>query len=366
MRLLPDEPYRRAAYLVFYSLLGILAVYVVAAYLFPLLLPFLIAFGAAALLRRPSAALARKLKLPQKAVSVALVIIVLIAGLGLVTVVAVEVAEQLGELAKSLLGGESAFLAGMNTTMEKIGDFLARLPFFGIGDDDALRENIGSATTEMVRSAVVSVAARLPGIAARLIAAVPRALIFSIVTILSAIYFCADYEHILRWIKAHLRGRPLDALREMYGQTGRTLVRYGKAYAVLFLFTFAELLAGFVVLKIRYAFLLALFVAVIDILPVLGTGTVLIPWAVVLFIMGEARTAVGLLILYAVIALLRQILEPRIVGAGIGMPPLLALIAMYVGLRLFGFFGMLLLPIVAVVLKNTIQAFRDGAKKERS
>ena len=74
----------------------------------------------------------------------------------------------------------------------------------------------------------------------------------------------------------------------------------------------------------------------------------------------------GLLILYAVISVLRQILEPRIVGAGIGMHPLLALASMYVGLRLFGFFGMLLVPLVAVIVKITIAAFRKSPAKEES
>lgn len=74
--------------------------------------------------------------------------------------------------------------------------------------------------------------------------------------------------------------------------------------------------------------------------------------------------AVGLLVLYAVISVLRQILEPKIVGAGIGMHPLLALISMYVGLRVFGFFGMLLLPLVVVIVKNTVAAFRKAHPKE--
>ena len=106
--------------------------------------------------------------------------------------------------------------------------------------------------------------------------------------------------------------------------------------------------------------------ALVDILPVLGTGTILIPWSVYLFFAGDIRTAVGLLILYAVISVLRQILEPKIVGAGIGMHPLLALVSMYVGLKAFGFFGMLLLPLAVVIVKNTIAAFKPRRKEEVS
>ena len=362
MRFLPDEPYRRTVYIVFYSVLGIMVVYVAAKYIFPILLPFLIAFGAAALLRRPSAALAARLRLSQKVTSVVLVLVVLTGLIALVSVIAAEAVSQLSALAKRLVGQQDEILSGLSALLDKVGAFLAKMPLFPGDDADSMRESIGTAFSELVKNTLVSFVSRLPGIVGRLVSAVPQALIFSVMTVLAAIYFCADYEKILRWIKSHLKGRPLAAVREMYGQTGRTLVRYLKSYAVLFFLTFAELFVGFTVLKIDYAFLIALVTAIVDILPILGTGTVLIPWAVCLFLVGNTRAAVGLLILYAVISLVRQIVEPRIIGAGIGLHPLAALVSMYVGLRMFGVFGMLAMPIAVVIVSNTVRAFRRPEK----
>ena len=366
MGFLPEEPYRRTVYLVFYSLLGILAVYVIAKYIFPVLLPFVLAFAAASLLRRPAAAVAKKTKIPQRIVSVVLVILFLSAGIGVLFAAVMEAAEQLGALARGIAAGENTILSNFTAMLDKIGEFAAGLPFFSGEDADTLRDTIGEALTDMLKNAVFTFASKIPGYAGKIAAAVPQVLIFSVVTVLSAVYFCADYEKIISYIKTHVHGKPRDALREMYGQTGHTLMKYFKSYVILFLFTFAELFIGFLILGQKYAFLLALMTALVDILPVLGTGTVLIPWAVYLFFAGDIRTAVGLLILYAVISVLRQILEPKIVGAGIGMHPLLALVSMYVGLKAFGFFGMLLLPLAVVIVKNTIAAFKPRRKEETS
>ena len=110
MQFLPEEPYRRTVYIVFYSLLGIFAVYVFAKYIFPIVLPFVIAFAAATLLRRPAAAVSRKTGISQRVVSVVFVILFLTVGLGLLFVAVMEAVEQLGALARSIVVGENAIL----------------------------------------------------------------------------------------------------------------------------------------------------------------------------------------------------------------------------------------------------------------
>ena len=116
------------------------------------------------------------------------------------------------------------------------------------------------------------------------------------------------------------------------------------------LITFSELFSALLVMGYRYAFLIALGTAVIDILPVLGTGTVLIPWAVITLLAGDTVRGVALLCVYAGMTVVRQVLEPRIVGKYIGLPPLAALACMYLGLRLFGVPGLVLFPVVGMVI----------------
>ena len=111
------------------------------------------------------------------------------------------------------------------------------------------------------------------------------------------------------------------------------------------------LLVGFLVLRVKYAFLLALLIAIVDLLPVLGVGTVLIPWAITVLLGGNYVFGVGLLILYAVVLIVRQLCEPRLIGKSLGIAPLPALFATYAGWQLLGFVGMLIAPLAAVLIK---------------
>ncbi len=113
---------------------------------------------------------------------------------------------------------------------------------------------------------------------------------------------------------------------------------------------------GYIILDIKYAFFLAIITAIADILPILGPGTILIPGSVILLISGNHFQAAGFLGLYLIVTILRQFLEPRIVGGNIGLHPLVTLIFMYLGFRLFGFAGLILGPIFAIMLKSLQKA----------
>ena len=117
-----------------------------------------------------------------------------------------------------------------------------------------------------------------------------------------------------------------------------------KAYALLLGITFLELCAGLWLLGVRYFLPIAAGIALLDILPVLGTGTILIPWVLISFLTGNRSFAVGLLLLYLFITIARNFLEPKIVGDCIGLHPLVSLVSIYAGLYLFGVTGALLMP----------------------
>ena len=364
LHFLPKEPYRRAAYLVFYILLGIAVLYVFFRWLFPVLLPFAIAFGAAALCHRFATVLAAKTKLSVRFWSILFVLLLFL----LLTALAVTGigigADQLASLAGGLLGEDATWLSDVRDVLDRVGAFFAKLPIFSGEDGAALRAEIADAAIDILKNAAVSLSARIPALVGSLASFVPRALLCAAVTVLSAVYFAADYDRIAPFLREHLSARHFGTLRDAARRVGKTIFSFGKAYAILFLLTFAELLLGLTLLKQPYALLLALGIAVVDILPVLGTGTVLLPWAGYLLIAGEPRRAVGLLVLYLVITVCRQIAEPRIVGARIGLSPIPALLSMYIGLRLFGLLGLILFPLVAVIGKDAIAAVRDAKKEE--
>ena len=116
--------------------------------------------------------------------------------------------------------------------------------------------------------------------------------------------------------------------------------------------TFAELFVAFSLMGVSYAFLTAAAVARVDLLPILGVGTVLLPWSAISFLLGDPRLGIGLLLTYAVVSLVRQFVEPRLIGKELGIPPLLSIITMYVGFRLFGFIGLISAPAVAMLVAN--------------
>ena len=129
-------------------------------------------------------------------------------------------------------------------------------------------------------------------------------------------------------------------------------VGYLRAYLILMLVTFLILLVGFLILRVDYALLLAALFALLDFLPVIGIEILLLPWGIFLLFSGNFPLGIGLLLLYGLLTLVRQILEPRLVGQSLGLHPLLALGAMYAGLQLFGFLGLMLLPGALLILRN--------------
>ncbi len=160
-------------------------------------------------------------------------------------------------------------------------------------------------------------------------------------------------------IKAAVRNRiqaqrlqpVLDVIRRLKHTVGGWL----KAQIKLSVITFSVATAGLLLLRIRYAPLWAALIALVDIFPVLGTGTVLIPWSLVAFLQGDRLLAFGLLGLYAAAAVTRTIMEPRLVGKQLGIDPLVTLLALYVGFKLFGLLGMILAPILAVTTTQLLE-----------
>ena len=179
----------------------------------------------------------------------------------------------------------------------------------------------------------------------------PSAFVFLVMTILATYFLLNDKRYFKSWLYENL---PVGLTVHMTGvkrELTGALGGYLKAQLILMCITFGELTIGFLVLRVHYALFLAIIVAVMDAIPVLGTGTVLIPFAAISFIMGNWVLGVGLLVLYGVCLLVRQMLEPKIISHQIGLHPLVTLVFMYLGLKLFGFLGMILGPPFALIVR---------------
>lgn len=185
-------------------------------------------------------------------------------------------------------------------------------------------------------------------------AAVPRAVLSLLVFFLTCFYLSLDGARLLSGLLDCLPVGSREGVRQKCAAMADALRAYLRAYVLIFLLTLAELTVGFCIVGVRYAFLIAVLVALLDLLPVLGSGAVLLPWSAVAFLSRDVRTGVGMLVLWGVITLVRQIAEPRIVGGSLGLHPLLALACMYVGFRLFGAIGLVLGPCACIVGKSIV------------
>ena len=203
-----------------------------------------------------------------------------------------------------------------------------------------IQSKLGSLSTSVVKW-VASVAASLPS-----------TLVAFIVTLVSTFFITAEYNKIKFFIKKQIPERYNEMAGDAFQTFGRTVKRLIQSYLLIMSITFVELAIGLTLLRIDYSIIVAALIALIDLLPVLGTGTILIPWGIGSLIVGDLWLGFGILLIYVIITIVRNILEPRIVGNRIGLHPLVTLLFMYLGLRVFGVVGMFLFPMLIIVLKN--------------
>ena len=192
----------------------------------------------------------------------------------------------------------------------------------------------------------------------RFLGALPSS-IFFLMTMILSVYFAAGELPRLRELGTLKLPEPVSRWVHTAGGSVRTaLGGWFRAQIKLMGVTFMLLTVGLCLLRVDSPLLLAVLISVLDALPVFGTGTVLIPWAVVSILSGEMGLGLGLLGLYGAAALTRNVLEPKVLGATLGLSPLLTLVAIYAGWRLFGLWGMILLPMGAMVLGQLVAASR--------
>jgi len=182
------------------------------------------------------------------------------------------------------------------------------------------------------------------------IAGIPGLIIKLILMIISCFFFLLDYDKVRAFFHSLLPKK--KAVETVKWYVKNTLLVYIRSYTLLFLLTYVELSVGFQIIGIPYAPIIGLMVAVFDILPILGTGGILLPWAVVLLIIKKIPMGIGMFLLYLVITVIRNILEPKLVGKQIGLHPLATLISLYVGLKVVGILGMLIFPTTLAVLSS--------------
>ena len=185
---------------------------------------------------------------------------------------------------------------------------------------------------------------------------IPSVLIATIVTFISAYFFIAERDEVIEWAK---KVSPEPVVRRMsmvIDNLKFAVGGYFKAQFKIMGVVCLILVIGFVILKVHFYFLLALLIAFRDFLPFFGTGTALIPWALYKLLVKDYRMVVGLIILYGVTQLVRQLIQPKLVGDSMGMRPLLTLLFLYIGYKAGGIFGMIFAVPIGMIIINLYKA----------
>lgn len=186
---------------------------------------------------------------------------------------------------------------------------------------------------------------------------IPTIIIYLVITILSLYFICTDKIYILDLAEHHMPRSWVKKVGNHVREISHSLGGYLKAELTLVFVSFIISLIGlyifmFVGLNIRYPLLIALITAFVDALPILGSGTVMIPWAIISALDGDLNLGIAIITLWIIMCVVRQFLEPKLVSNKIGIHPIFTLIAMYTGFKLIGVIGMLIGPIVLIIIKS--------------
>lgn len=327
-------------------------VYIGIKYFLPLLMPFVIGLIIAVVFRKLIDLIEKKLHIKRAFVSIFILLVFYGVLVLLISFIGIKIFTFLRDLFSRL---PDLYTETIQPAISKAADNLV-LQFPQV---QPYIENLNDTIFTFVTNASTSVIGTITGIAG----GVPSMLIKLIFTIVSSFFFTIDYYRISNFVIRQFKGSRREMLLKLKDNGIGTLGKFIRAYTAIISITFIELSIGFWIIGIPNAVLFGALIAVIDVLPILGTGAVLLPWSIITLIMGNNRIGIGMLILYIVITAVRQTIEPKIVGQQIGLHPILTLILMYVGAQLMGVLGLLLLPIIATILKKlndeeTIHLFR--------
>lgn len=348
-------------------------IYFFVKYLFGFAAPFLLSFFFAVCLQRPLRWLDKKTKNKCHTLwSILLVLLIIAVIIGpviiLLSVIGREIAEfisyltdQLSDLPNFLATLQNEILGllkflpdGIYTTVsDSITEFFGKM----INNFDLSSLNID------VKSITSGVTSGISGVYS-VVKNIPSVILSLVIGIIAWIFFTKDYNYIVGFIKLQLPESKKNILSEIKQVFSKTVLKMLRAYGLIMFITFCELFLGLSILNLigimnnGYIVIIAIAIAIFDILPVAGSGGILIPWAVVCLVLGNFTQAIGLIVIYAVITVIRQYIEPKIVGNTLGVHPIITLAGLYFGLKLFGFLGMFIVPLSVM----TIKAFNDAGR----
>lgn len=358
---------------VIYFALIIGAAFLFLKYCFGLVFPFIFAFFVAMIVQRPTNACYKKIKKGKGIISTALVLTLILIIAAFVSLAGAQIVSSGKDFVEFITQKINSFPALIENVENWLLSVIAILPDsietkLSTSLSNSLERFKELTATEaagvLVESAsdtqfsISSVLAPIGGGIWGVVKEIPSVVIAVVIAIIAACFMASDYDRIVGFFKNQLSSKNRIALSKSKAILFDTIKSLIKAYGTIMLITFTELFVGLSILKLigiynsGHTFVICAITAVVDIVPVLGTGTIMVPWTIYSLITGNYSLAVGLLIIYVIILIVRQVLEPKLVATKSGLPPIVTIAAMYFGTQLFGFIGIFLLPMIVIMLKR--------------
>ncbi|MCY9762172.1 sporulation integral membrane protein YtvI [Paenibacillus alvei] len=351
----------RGGWVLTIGLLMILSCYI----LIPLIYPFLIAWMIALMLNPVVQWMSEQFRMPRW-LSVTICLTLFITSMLTVAVAAVtRIVREIYNLSVSMdhflqLWREFFIRLFENDKVRIFLDTLGSLYKDNPNLQGSINSNLSS-TAEKITTVVTNLITSFLDAIVRLLSSLPNVASISIIILLSAFFISKDWT---RWMNIPAKAMPdsiCQPLRTIWSDLKQALFGYLRAQLFLISITMFIITAGLIVLRVDYAITIGLLIGIVDLLPYLGVGAVMIPWIIYCFAIDQTSLGIGLSIVYGIVLFTRQIMEPKVLASTVGLDPLLLLVAMFVGMQLFGFLGLIVGPVALVLLSAMKRAnvFQD-------
>ncbi|MBQ7737968.1 MAG: sporulation integral membrane protein YtvI [Oscillospiraceae bacterium] len=357
-------------------------IFVVFRYLLKMLMPFFLAFVFAALARPVSQFLSRETKTVRseagemivvrrrfrlnRTVSgiISVALLFLVAG-GLLVLVSIRVADSAAAVISTVPDiYENSVVPGINRIYLWSLDVAARM-------DGSVKEYLTAAVPNLISSlgsAVTNFSARTVAWLTSLATKLPSILLNAMITMIATVFIAVDFDRIKNFLRRNLPEKAVRISANVRSSFLEMIWQFLKSYFIIFCVTAGEIALGMWIIGVSRPLVVGVVVAALDAFPIVGSGSVLVPWSIIELITGSIPRGLGILALYAVVTVIRQIIEPRIVGKRVGLRPVITLVCMYAGTRLFGPVGLFGLPIAAAIVadlnsRGIIHLFATGEEE---
>lgn len=334
---------------IIYFFLIFFMVYAFIRYGISLVSPFLFAFLIAYILKKPAQAISKSTKLPRKLVSFILILVfysvagvlVFLLGVRLISIITRTIS-----LIPALY--ENQLWPFLKTTFNGIEEIVYTI-------DPAIVEVLNKGFNQFLGrlgEGVTNFSLGLIGYLSNLASSLPAFFIKVLLMVISTFFIAFDFDSLLSFTRRQFSERGNKILTTTQQYVVNTLFVVIRSYIIIMTVTFIELSIGLSILNIKNPILIAFLIAIFDILPVLGTGGIMIPWSIITLFQGKISLGIGLFIVYLIVTIVRNILEPKIVGKELGIHPVITLMSMFVGGNLLGIIGLFGFPITLSLLKH--------------